>query len=87
MIDCPPMMGHSVTAVSLYVDLIIVPLNPDKFSAKGLKILREELQNLAIQYDKNIDYKVFLNKFSGNTILSDKAIQTVISFESESDTP
>lgn len=83
MIDCPPMMGHSVTAVSLYVDLIIVPLNPDKFSAKGLKILREELQNLAIQYDKNIDYKVFLNKFSGNTILSDKAIQTVISLESE----
>lgn len=83
LIDCPPTMGHSVTAASLYVDMILVPLNPDKFSAKGLKILQDEIKNLSVQYKKNINYRVFLNKFSSNTILSDKTIQTTIALENE----
>lgn len=80
-IDCPPMMGHSVTAATLYADLLVVPLNPDKFSAKGLKILKNELYSINNQYEQNTQYKVFLNKYSGNTILSDKAIQTTIAAE------
>ncbi len=82
-IDCPPMMGHAVTAASLYADIILVPLNPDKFSAKGLKILKNEIKNINNQYETNIKYRVFLNKYSGNTILSDKAIQTTIASETE----
>ncbi len=82
-LDCPPMMGHAVTAASLYADIILVPLNPDKFSAKGLKILKNEIINISRQYEKNVQYKVFLNKYSGNTILSDKAIQTTIAAETE----
>ncbi|CAL7960165.1 putative ParA family protein TC_0871 [Alphaproteobacteria bacterium] len=82
-LDCPPMMGHSVTAATLYSDLILIPLNPDKFSAKGLKILKNEITNISTQYVRNIKYKVFLNKFGGNTILSDKAIQTTIATENE----
>ncbi len=82
-IDCPPMMGHSVTAASLYADTILAPLNPDKFSAKGLSILKDEIAHLNDQYKTNIKYKVFLNKFSGNTILSDKAIQTTLATETE----
>lgn len=77
-IDCPPTMGAAVTAATLFSDLILAPLNPDKFSAKGLQILKSEVKNIAHQYDKEIPYKVFLNKFSGNTILSDKAIATII---------
>ena len=76
-------MGHSVTAASLYADTILAPLNPDKFSAKGLSILKDEIANLNDQYKTNIKYKVFLNKFSGNTILSDKAIQTTLATETE----
>lgn len=82
-IDCPPMMGHAVTAASLYADIVLVPLNPDKFSAKGLKILKNEILSINKQYERNIKYKVFLNKYSGNTILSDKAIQTTIASETE----
>lgn len=77
-IDCPPTMGASVTAATLFSDMILAPLNPDKFSAKGLQILKSEVKNIANQFDKEIQYKVFLNKFSGNTILSDKAIATII---------
>lgn len=80
-IDCPPTMGHSVSAASLYADTLLVPLNPDRFSAKGLKILKTEIANLEKMYKRKINHKVFLNKYSSNTILSDKAIQTTISAE------
>lgn len=78
-IDCPPTMGQAVTAASLYADIILAPLNPDKFSAKGLKILKQEVETLNKSYHKNITYRVYLNKFSGKTILSDKAIVSLIS--------
>lgn len=78
-IDCPPTMGQAVTAATLYADVILAPLNPDKFSAKGLKILKQEVQTLNKSYHKNITYRVYLNKFSGKTILSDKAIVSLIS--------
>lgn len=82
-IDCPPTMGHSVSAASLYADTIVIPLNPDKFSAKGLDILKKEIKNLEKIYRNKMEYKVFLNKYSSNTILSDKAVQTTISSETE----
>ena len=78
-IDCPPTMGQAVTAASLYADVILAPLNPDKFSAKGLKILKQEVDSLNRSYHKNILYRVYLNKFSGKTILSDKAVVSLIS--------
>jgi chromosome partitioning protein len=78
-VDCPPTMGQAVTAASLYADVILAPLNPDKFSAKGLKILKQEVDTLNKRYKKHIAYQVFLNKFSGKTILSDKAIVSLIS--------
>jgi chromosome partitioning protein len=78
-IDCPPTMGQAVTAASLSADIILAPLNPDKFSAKGLKILKREIDTLNKRFKMDIAYKVFLNKFSGKTILSDKAIVSLIS--------
>jgi len=80
-IDCPPTMGHIVTAATIFSDLILIPLNPNKFSTKGLSILKGEAKNLKKFYQHTLKYKVFLNKFSGNTILSDKAINTVMSDE------
>lgn len=78
-IDCPPTMGQAVTAASLYADTILAPLNPDKFSAKGLKILKREVDTLNKRFKNDIAYKVFLNKFSGKTILSEKAIVSLLS--------
>lgn len=62
---------------------MLIPLNPDRFSAKGLQILKDEIKNIKKQYKKDLNYKIFLNKFSGNTILSDKALQTIFNNESE----
>jgi chromosome partitioning protein len=78
-IDCPPTLGESVAAASLYSDVVLAPLNPDKYSAKGLKILKKEIETLSKNFKKPLDYRVFLNKFSSKTILSDKAIMSLIS--------
>lgn len=78
-IDCPPTMGQSVAAATLYSNIVLAPLNPDKFSAKGLNVLKQEIANLNKAYGKNILYKVYLNKFSNKTILSDKAIVSLVS--------
>ena len=72
-------MWQAVTDASLYADIILAPLNPDKFSAKGLKILKCEVETLNKRFKTNISYRVFLNKYSGKTILSDKAIVSLIS--------
>lgn len=77
-IDCPPTIGHAVTAASLFSTLLIAPLNPEKFSAKGLTILKDEIDNLNKSFKTDINYKVFLNKFSNKTILSEKTIMSLI---------
>ena len=77
-IDCPPTMGQAVTAASLFSTFILAPLNPEKFSAKGLKILKEEISTLSKNFKCTLKYKVFLNKFSSKTILSDKAIVSLL---------
>ena len=81
LIDCPPTMGQVVTAANLYADLVLAPLNPDKFSVKGLKILQNEIALLSKKYKTQLEFKVFLNKFSGNTILSDKTLSFLLNQE------
>lgn len=78
-IDCPPTMGQAVTAATLYCDTVLAPLNPDKFSAKGLKILILEIENLRNNFRKDIHFKVFLNKFNHNRMLSEKAVSSLLS--------
>jgi chromosome partitioning protein len=74
---------YNEAAATEYADIILIPLNPDRFSAKGLSILKSEINNLRKQYKTNLQYKLFLNKFSGNTILSDKTLQTIFSDETQ----
>lgn len=79
IIDLPPNLGSTVTAATLFADVIIAPINPDKFSIKGFKILQEEISTLEDHYQKKIDYRCFLNRYSGNTILSQKIYDMLIS--------
>lgn len=77
-IDCPPYIGQAVTAAALFADTILIPMNPDKFSAKGLSILKKEIITLKKHYTNDVDFKVFLNKFSGKTILSNNSLFTLV---------
>ncbi len=78
-IDCPPMLGHVVTASYLFSDCIISPLNPEKFSIKALQILNREIDNIKKIFFQDINYRVFLNKYSVNTKLSGSAVAEIFS--------
>jgi chromosome partitioning protein len=78
-IDCPPALGLSVTAAALFVNKILVPLCPDKFSHSGLMILKQEIEILKKRYKKDISFKVFINKFKINTLLSVSTLQNLTS--------
>jgi chromosome partitioning protein len=69
-IDCPPSISPLVSAATLSSDLVVSPLTPDKYGMDGLKMCAKEVEGLNKNYEKNIDYKVILNKYDKRTILS-----------------
>ena len=80
--DCPAMLGKLVTAITLYSDLILCPINPERYSIEGLETLQTELKRISQSYDRNINYKVFLNKFESSTKLSnDNTVINVLEHE------
>ena len=77
LIDCPPTLGHVVTAAYLYSDYVLSPLNPERFSSKALVILQKEIQTIKKIFRKDIKFKIFLNKYTSNTILSGKTVSDI----------
>lgn len=76
--DCPPTLGTTVCASILASDLIIAPLNPDVYSYEGIEIMDKEIENIKRQFNKNIQWKILLNKFDSRTILSTDYISQLI---------
>jgi len=81
IIDCPAMLGKLVTAISLYVDMVVCPLNPEEYSIQGLETLKTELRNIEHNYGRAVEHKTYLNKFENNTILSNATVSTTITTE------
>lgn len=78
LIDCPPALGQSVTAITLSSDYIILPVIPEKFSLSGLKVTSQEIENITKTYNKSISYRIILNKFDGRTVLSHEILSLLI---------
>lgn len=70
LIDCPPALSTSITAVELAVDGVIAPLNPDPASFAGLETLEEEIKKMEERYNKKIPVNIFLNEFDSRNDLS-----------------
>lgn len=81
-IDCPPSLGAVVSSAAIAADYIIIPVDPEKFSLKGLNItIRELEENIACKYDVNLNIKIVFNKFDGRTLLSHQILKAL--FEDE----
>lgn len=75
-IDCPPSLGQAVTSAALAADLVIVPVDPEKFSLSGLNITLKELENnISEKFDAKINIKILFNKFDARTSLSRQILQ------------
>jgi chromosome partitioning protein len=78
VIDCPPALGQSVAAATLASDVVLSVLTPEHFSLSGLYITQDEITSLAQKYDKNIEFKIVLNKFDTRTALSTEVLTMVL---------
>lgn len=76
--DCPPTLGATVCASVLHSDIVISPMNPDVYSYEGIEIMRKEFENINIQFKRDIDWRILLNKFDSKTVLSSDYITKII---------
>jgi chromosome partitioning protein len=79
VIDCPPNLGQSVAAVTLAVDMVVSPVVPENFALSGLKITANTIKELEDSYEINIPFGIVLNKYDSRTILSQDALNMLIS--------
>lgn len=75
IIDCPPALGSSVTAVTLASDRIIAPVTPSEFSLEGLEISKEEIKNIEKKFATNLILCPLLNEFDVRTSLSHETMK------------
>jgi chromosome partitioning protein len=74
VIDCPPNLGKSVTAVTLGVDRVVAPVVPDSYSLAGLRATQRAINELEARYDSKIKLIVTANKYDKHAALSREAL-------------
>ncbi len=67
LVDCPPSLGQSVTAIALSADWVISPVPPERFALAGLEGTQQSVQALNVTYGLDIHFGIVLNKFDSKT--------------------
>jgi chromosome partitioning protein len=63
IIDTAPNLSAINTAATCASDLVILPINPDKFSMSGLQKNMEDLEDLRREFDLHFESKILLTRF------------------------
>lgn len=61
LMDCPPALSTSNTAVACASDLIIIPVIPDEFAFDGLNKTLKELKEISTEFGTKYNCKAVLN--------------------------
>lgn len=72
IIDCNPALSSLNISIALSSDRILIPVNPDKFAAKGLKKTIEELERVSKEYGHPIKYNLLYTLYDGREAISQK---------------
>lgn len=70
IIDTAPNLSATNTAVTCASDLVVLPINPDKFSMIGLKKHLQDLKDLREEFSLDFDEKVLFTRFDGRETAS-----------------
>lgn len=65
VIDTAPNLSAINTAVTCASDLVVLPINPDKFSMIGLKKNLQDLKDLRKEFDLGFEEKILFTRFDG----------------------
>lgn len=77
VIDCPPHLGQSVTAVTLAVDKVVAPVVPESYALSGLAATKKAIAELEQEFNTKIDLAVTINKFDKHALLKQQALQAL----------
>lgn len=82
LIDTAPALSVTNTAVTVASDLVILPVNPDRFSYMGLEKHLEELREIKKDFDLDLTEKILFTRFDGREKVSHELLQKCMdSFE------
>ncbi len=77
IIDTAPNLSAINTAVTCASDLVVLPINPDKFSVSGMKKHLADLQELKAEFDLKFSEKILFTKFDGRESASREILSQV----------
>lgn len=77
LIDTAPNLSALNTSVTCASDLVVLPINPDKFSLIGLKKHLADLASLRSEFALNFQEKILFTKFDARESMSREILSTV----------
>ena len=70
ILDCPPSLNKITVCASCMADLNLIPINADADAFDGLLMTVGELERLSNDFNINMNYKIFWNKYDAREKLS-----------------
>jgi chromosome partitioning protein len=77
IIDTAPNLSAINTAVTCASDVVVLPINPDKFSLSGMKKHLADLEELKKEFDLHFVEKILFTKFDGRESASREMLSQV----------
>ena len=77
VVDCPPSLGQSVSAITLAADRIVAPVVPEKFALSGLAATQQAICDLSKRFSTPIHLDILFNKFDPKSNISKKALESI----------
>jgi chromosome partitioning protein len=78
IIDTAPNLSAINTAAACASDLVILPVNPDKFSFDGLAKTFDDLKEIQAEFSQSFDIKVLFTKFDRREISSNGLLKSCL---------
>ncbi|MBL7545862.1 MAG: ParA family protein [Bdellovibrionaceae bacterium] len=78
IIDTAPALSATNTAVTVASDLVVLPVNPDKFSILGFEKNYQELQDIQKDFKIHADIKVLFTKYDAREKMSGEYLELFI---------
>ncbi|MBF0314610.1 MAG: ParA family protein [Oligoflexia bacterium] len=75
--DCPPALTKITSAAQAASDLVVIPINTDKFSLDGLDLTIDSIVTLHKNFDVNPEVKIVINKFDSRQKLGFQILSLV----------
>lgn len=75
VIDTAPNLSAINTAVACASDLIVLPVNPDRFSFSGLAKTLEELEDIRREFQARFEVRILFTKYDAREGLSHEALK------------